>query len=110
VVDFVKQTASTTGTSVDRGFGIGGVCIVRLPRQVWAAYHWLQVEYLPGVRAGRLNPVEAIWNHTKYDDPGPISYRADADDLRPLDRRLPQTINAPTQDLKYSCFRYAQVN
>lgn len=32
-----------------------------------ARYRWLQIEWLPAY-APELNPVESMWNHTKYSD------------------------------------------
>ena len=104
VVDFVKQLHRQLGRPLivvwDRW------SVHRSAARQLGHYHWLQVEYLPAY-APELNPVEAVWNHTKYDDLANF-VPADADDLR---RSIVASLNHQRADagLKYSCFRYAQV-
>lgn len=71
-----------------------------------ARYDWLQVEYLPAY-APELNPVEAVWNHTKYGDLANL-IPADREDLR---RSIVASLNQQRSDArsKYSCFRYTQL-
>jgi transposase len=69
-------------------------------------YDWLQVEYLPAY-APELNPVEQVWNHTKYGDLANF-VPADADDLR---QSIFDSLARQRADprLKYSCFRHAEL-
>ena len=70
-------------------------------------HDWLTVEWLPGY-APDLNPVEAIWNHTKYSDlanfiPNDIDHLFDS----VADSLDDQCFNA---SLKRSFFRSAQLD
>ncbi len=69
-------------------------------------YDWLQVEYLPAY-APELNPVEAIWNHTKYGD---LANFVPANAAQ-LSQSITKSLNHQRHDskLKYSCFRHAQL-
>jgi transposase len=71
-----------------------------------SGYDWLQIEYLPSY-APELNPVEAMWNHTKYSD---LANFIPADATH-LSRSIVDSLNDQRQDphLKYSFFRYAKL-
>jgi transposase len=71
-----------------------------------AHFDWLQVEYLPAY-APELNPVEAMWNHTKYSDLANFI----PDDVHHLSTSITASLNDQRQDprLKYSFFRYADL-
>jgi transposase len=71
------------------------------------AHHpWVQVEYLPAY-APELNPVEAVWNHTKYGDLANF-VPTDGSDLR---QAIVTSLDRHRADprLKYSCLRQAHL-
>ena len=104
VVDFVKQLHRQLGRRLilvwDRW------SVHRSAARQLAGYDWLQVEYLPAY-APELNPVEQVWNHTKYGDLANF-IPANRDDLR---RSIVDSLNQQRSDAqsKYSCFRYTQL-
>jgi len=104
VVKFVKQLHRQLGRRLilvwDRW------SVHRSAARQLARYDWLQVEYLPAY-APELNPVEQVWNHTKYGDLANF-VPPDADNLRLsiVDSLAHQRTD---QRLKYSCFRHAQL-
>jgi putative transposase len=65
---------------------------------------WVEFEWLPAY-APELDPVEAVWNHTKYSDLANFI----PDDVDHLRYRIKRSINHQRYDsyLKYSYFRYA---
>lgn len=67
---------------------------------------WLQVEYLPAY-APELNPVEQVWNHTKYGDLANLVPH-DAAHLR---ESIVGSLNQQQSDtrLKYSCLRHTKL-
>lgn len=69
-----------------------------------AGVDWFEVAWLPAY-APDLNPVEMIWNHTKYDDLANFM----PDDLAHLERAVTTSIDATRQmrELKRSFFAYA---
>lgn len=67
---------------------------------------WLQIEWLPAY-APELNPVEAMWNHTKYADLANFIPQ-DAQHLRESICNSLQHQRADSY-LKHSFFRYAQL-
>ena len=104
VVGFVKQLHRQLGRKLiviwDRWN------VHRSAAKQLSQFDWIQIEYLPAY-APELNPVEALWNHTKYSDLANF-VPADADNLRRsiVDSLAHQRID---QRLKYSCFRHAQL-
>ena len=104
VVEFVKQLHRQLGRQLilvwDRW------SVHRSAARQLARYNWLQLEYLPAY-APELNPVEAVWNHTKYGDLANF-VPATADNLR---HSIIDSLTHQRSDsrLKYSCFRYAQL-
>ncbi len=104
VVKFVKQLHRQLGRPLilvwDRW------SVHRSAARQLARYGWLQIEYLPPY-APELNPVEAVWNHTKYGDLANF-IPANRDDLR---RSIVDSLNQQRSDAqsKYSCFRYTQL-
>jgi transposase len=104
IVEFVKQLHRQLGRPLilvwDRW------SVHRSAARQLARYNWLQVEYLPAY-APELNPVEQVWNHTKYGDLANF-VPSDADDLR---QSIVSSLNRhrANQRLKYSCFRRAQL-
>jgi transposase len=104
VVSFVRQLHRQLGRPLilvwDRW------SVHRAAARQLARYAWLQVEYLPPY-APELNPVEAVWNHTKYGDLANF-IPADRDDLR---SSIIHSLNQQRRDggSKYSCFRYTQL-
>ena len=71
-----------------------------------AGCDWLEVEWLPAY-APDLNPVEMVWNHTKYADLA--NFRPE--DVDHLDRAVTASIGAMGQQgsLLRSCFAYARL-
>lgn len=71
-----------------------------------ARFNWLEIEYLPAY-APELNPVEAMWNHTKYSDLANFIPH----DAEHLGVSITDSLNAQRRDpyLKYSFFRYAKL-
>ena len=71
-----------------------------------AGRDWLQIEYLPAY-APELNPVEAMWNHTKYSDLANFI----PDNAEHLGQSIVQSLNDQRRDpyLKHSYFRYAEL-
>lgn len=69
-----------------------------------ARFNWLEIEYLPAC-APELNPVEAMWNHTKYRDLANFIPH----DAEHLGVSIAGSLNDQRHDtqLKYSFFRYA---
>jgi transposase len=69
-----------------------------------ARYRWLQIEWLPSY-APELNPVEAMWNHTKYSNLANFI----PDDAEHLGQSIRSSIASQRRDpyLKHSFFRYA---
>lgn len=69
-------------------------------------YDWLHIEYLPAY-APELNPVEAMWNHTKYTDLANFLPR----DAEHLHQSIADSLNRQRSDasLKHSYFQYAQL-
>ena len=69
-------------------------------------FDWLQIEYLPSY-APELNPVEAMWNHTKYSDLANFI----PDDVIHLQRAIHKSLQNQRQDapLKHSFFQYADL-
>lgn len=104
VVEFVKQLHRQLGRQLilvwDRW------SVHRSAARQLARYNWLQLEYLPAY-APELNPVEAVWNHTKYGDLANF-VPATADNLR---QSIIDSLTHQRSDsrLKHSCFRYAQL-
>ena len=104
VVEFVKQLHRQLGRRFilvwDRW------SVHRSTARQLARYDWLQVEYLPAY-APELNPVEQVWNHTKYGDLANF-VPADAENLR---QSIVGSLNHQRADqrLKYSCFRKAKL-
>jgi hypothetical protein len=70
------------------------------------AARWLRVEWLPGY-APELNPVEHLWNHTKWGDLANL-VPTDADDLYQAAHRSLYDQQRDPQRL-YSCFRAAKL-
>lgn len=72
-----------------------------------AGYDWLSVEWLPAY-APELNPVEALWNHTKYTDLANFI----PDDTEHLRKSIHASLAEQNHDpyLKYSFFRSAQLD
>jgi transposase len=104
VVEFIKQLHRQLGRRLvlvwDRW------SVHRSAARQLASYDWLQVEYLPAY-APELNPVEAVWNHTKYGDLANF-VPADTEHLR---ESIVDSLNHQRADarLKYSCLRQAQL-
>ena len=71
-----------------------------------ANYSWLQIEWLPAY-APELNPVEAMWNHTKYSDLANFI----PDDAEHLRESIQISITAQRSNpyLKHSFFRYTEL-
>lgn len=71
-----------------------------------AGASWLTVELLPAY-APELNPVEAVWNHTKYADLANFI----PDDIEHLFDAVGNSLDDLTfkNDLKHSCFRWAKL-
>jgi transposase len=67
---------------------------------------WLRVEWLPAY-APELDPVEYVWNHTKYTDLANFA----PDDVATLDSAIRQSLHAQRRDswLKHSYFRSAKL-
>ena len=68
---------------------------------------WLQLEWLPGY-APELDPVEWIWNHTKYSDLANFV----PDDLEHLQEAVIASLETQQHDwyLKYSFFQAARLS
>jgi transposase len=104
VVEFVKQLHRQLGRRLilvwDRW------SVHRSAARQLARYDWLKVEYLPAY-APELNPVEQVWNHTKYSELANF-VPADAGDLR---RSIVSSLSDQRADqrLKYSCFQHAKL-
>jgi transposase len=104
VVEFVKQLHRQLGRRLivvwDR-WNVHRSAAKQLTR-----HRWLQIEYLPAY-APELNPVEAMWNHTKYSDLANFIPQ-DADHLG---TSIADSLNDQRHDrqLKYSFFRYADL-
>ena len=66
----------------------------------------MQIEYLPAY-APELNPVEAMWNHTKYSDLANFI----PEDAGHLSKSIMASLSEQRSDpqLKYSFFRYANL-
>ncbi len=105
VVDFVKQLHRQLGRNLilvwDR-WNVHRSAARRLAR-----FQWLEIEYLPAY-APELNPVEAMWNHTKYSDLANFIPH----DAQHLGESIVDSINSQRGDsqLKYSFFRYAKLD
>lgn len=71
-----------------------------------ARHRWLQIEWLPSY-APELNPVEAMWNHTKYSDLANFV----PDDAEHLGHSIRSSIANQRHDayLKHSFFRYTHL-
>jgi transposase len=69
-------------------------------------FRWLSIEYLPSY-APELNPVEAVWNHTKYSDLANFI----PDDVDHLQRAIRDSLDDQRSDpyLKHSYFRYTDL-
>jgi transposase len=104
VVEFVKQLHRQIGRRLivvwDR-WNVHRSAAKRLAR-----HRWLQIEYLPAY-APELNPVEAMWNHTKYSDLANFI----PDDAGHLSKSIVASLSEQRSDphLKYSFFRYANL-
>jgi transposase len=104
VVEFVQQLHRQLGRRLilvwDRW------SVHRSAARQLAHFDWLQVEYLPAY-APELNPVEAMWNHTKYSDLANFI----PDDAHHLNDSITASLNDQRQDprLKHSFFRYADL-
>ena len=104
VVDFVKQLHRQLGRPLilvwDRW------SVHRSAAKQLARFHWLEIEYLPAY-APELNPVEAMWNHTKYSDLANFIPH----DAKHLGANIADSLNDQRRDsqLKYSFFRYAKL-
>ncbi len=70
------------------------------------AYRWLQIEWLPSY-APELNPVESMWNHTKYSDLANFI----PDDAQHLCQAIRSSLVNQSRDpsRKYSFFRYTDL-
>jgi transposase len=68
---------------------------------------WLRIEYLPAY-APDLNPVEAVWGHTKRTPLGNFV----ASDIQDLDNAVNEALCDlhDTPRLQWSCFRLAQLD
>lgn len=105
VVEFVKQLHRQLGRPLilvwDRW------SVHRSANKQLSTYNWLEVEYLPPY-APDLNPVEAMWNHTKYTDLANfVPHNADELQTSLTDSLANQRSDA---QLKYSFFRYAKLH
>jgi transposase len=104
VMEFVKQLHRQLGRRLilvwDRW------SVHRSAARQLADRDWLQVEYLPAY-APELNPVEAIWNHTKYSDLANFIPH----DVEHLATSITESLQRQRKDseLKYSCFRYTKL-
>lgn len=104
LVEFIKQLHRQLGRRLilvwDRW------SVHRSAAKQLAHYDWLQVAYLPAY-APELNPVEQVWNHTKYDDLANF-VPTDAAHLR---RSIEGSLKHHQSDtrLKYSCLRHAKL-
>lgn len=104
VEDFVKQLHRQIGRPLivvwDR-WNVHRSAAKRLARR-----RWVQIEYLPAY-APELNPVEMMWNHTKYADLANFI----PDDAEHLSRSIEQSLNAQRHDarLKHSFFLHADL-
>jgi transposase len=104
VVEFVKQLHRQLGRKViliwDR-WNVHRSAARRLDR-----YRWLQIEWLPSY-APELNPVEAMWNHTKYTDLANFI----PDDHSHLQQTIQASLGNQRHEpyLKHSFFRYADL-
>lgn len=104
VVEFVKQLHRQLGRKLilvwDR-WSVHRSAARRLSR-----YRWLQIEWLPSY-APELNPVESMWNHTKYSDLANFI----PDDARHLGQAIRSSITHQRSDayLKHSFFRHAHL-
>jgi transposase len=105
VVEFIKQIHRQLGRPLilvwDRW------SVHRSAAKQLAQYDWVEIEFLPAY-APDLNPVEALWNHTKYSDLANFIPH-DANDLR---ASLNESLTTQRRDpqLKYSFFRFAKLN
>lgn len=104
VVEFVKQLHRQLGRQLiviwDRWN------VHRSAAKQLSQFDWLTIEYLPSY-APELNPVEAMWNHTKYSDLANFI----PDDADHLHRTICQSLQDQRRDayLKHSFFRYADL-
>jgi transposase len=104
VVDFVKQIHSQLRRKLiviwDRW------SVHRSAGKQLARFKWIHIEYLPAY-APELNPVEAMWNHTKYSDLANFLPR-DAAHLR---ESIVESIQGQRSEprLKYSYFQYTHL-
>lgn len=104
VVEFVKHLHRQLGRKLilvwDRW------SVHRAAARQLARYRWLQIEWLPSY-APELNPVEAMWNHTKYSDLANFI----PDDAAHLGRSIRTSITKQRHDayLKHSFFRYTHL-
>jgi transposase len=104
VVEFVKAVHEQLGRKLivvwDR-WSVHRAAAKRLSR-----YAWLQIEWLPAY-APELNPVEAMWNHTKYSDLANFI----PDDARHLQAAIQDSLINQRDDpqLKHSFFRYTKL-
>jgi transposase len=104
VVEFVKHLHRQLGRKLilvwDR-WNVHRSAAKRLAR-----YPWFQIEWLPAY-APELNPVEAMWNHTKYSDLANFI----PDDAEHLGQSIRASIASQRHDayLKHSYFRYAHL-
>jgi transposase len=104
VVGFVKQLHRQLGRDLiviwDRWN------VHRSATKQLAKHRWLQIEYMPSY-APELNPVEAMWNHTKYSDLANFI----PDDAKHLSVSIIDSLNRQRQNaqLKHSFFRYAEL-
>lgn len=104
VVDFVKHLHRQLGRKLilvwDR-WNVHRAAARRLAR-----YRWLHIEWLPAY-APELNPVESMWNHTKYSDLANFV----PDDSQHLGRAIRCSITNQRHDpyLKHSFFRHADL-
>ena len=104
VVDFVQQLHRQLGRHLilvwDRW------SVHRAAAKQLATFPWLEIEYLPSY-APELNPVEAMWNHTKYSDLANFVPQ----DAEQLGTSITDSLNHQRRDaqLKSSYFRYAKL-
>jgi hypothetical protein len=104
VVEFVKHLHRQLGRKLivvwDRW------SVHRAAARQLSRYSWLHIEWLPAY-APELNPVEAMWNHTKYSDLANFI----PDDAEHLRHSIQTSITTQRQDpyLKHSFFRYADL-
>jgi transposase len=105
VVDFVKQLHRQLGRKLIVVWDRWNVH--RSAAKQLAGFKWLEIEYLPAY-APELNPVEAMWNHTKYSDLANFIPH----DAQHLGTSIADSLNDQRKDseLKYSFFRYAKLD